>query len=292
MSEKCLGTGNSSRLHVSANRADGLPSWNIMRPRTIWFTRKALGRISVLIRAVKTEIPAKLRHPEAAFFSLAVRTGIFVFLLSIALFSQVERAGGVGSQDGNSRQARQPGVAASATSSTGRHCETTGTGEITISCTYTARSAAGSVEGATPRVVLDHAVISFAVWHESHMHVELEFTKDSGRKIMEQRAVYLAIDDPEGQNHMRRPLPQVDFTKLDPGKPSKFEETLLAPAFRPGAYTISLWVPSNDPAVKFDPMHNFLLSSEDVPDSKTGLNRIATFVATAAPRRKPTELPD
>jgi len=233
-----------------------------------------------------------MRHREAASFSLVMRTGILVCLLSISLFSQVERAGGVGSQDGNPRQARQPGAAASATSSTGPHCETTGTGKITISCTYTAIPVAGSVEGATPRVVLNRAVISFGPWHESHMHVELEFTNDSGRKIVEQRTVYLAIDDPEGQNHMRRPLPSVDFTKLDFGKPSKFEETLLAPAFQPGPYTISLWVPSNDPAIKFDATHNFLLSSEEVPDSQTGLNRIATFVATTAPRRKPSELPD
>jgi len=27
-------------LHVSANRADGLPSWKIMRPRAISFTRR------------------------------------------------------------------------------------------------------------------------------------------------------------------------------------------------------------------------------------------------------------
>jgi hypothetical protein len=68
--------------------------------------------------------------------------------------------------------------------------------------------------------------------------------------------VYLAFDDAKGENHMRRPLPHVDFTKLEPAKPMTFEETLLAPAFEPGMYSISLWIPSNDTALKFERAHN------------------------------------
>ena len=121
------------------------------------------------------------------------------------------------------------------------------------------------------------------------MHVELTFTNDSDAKIAEKRTIYIALDDAKGQNHMRRPLPHVDFTKLEPGKPMMFEERLLAPAFEPGTYSISLWIPSNDVAMKFDAAHNFLLSDEGVPDIDSGLNRIAKFAAAApAPRPKPS----
>ena len=47
-------------LHVSANRAVGLPSWKIMRRRAIWFTWKGFGCIRLLIQAVKMEIPVYL----------------------------------------------------------------------------------------------------------------------------------------------------------------------------------------------------------------------------------------
>jgi hypothetical protein len=162
-------------------------------------------------------------------------------------------------------------------------CETRETSEITISCSYSA-AATASREKATPRVVLNRTVISFEPWDESHMHVELTFTNDSDMKMAEKRTIYIAFDDAKGDNHMRRPLPHVDFTKLEPGKPMTFEERLLAPAFEPGIYSISLWIPSNDAALKFNRAHNFLLSNEGVPDTESGLNRIAKFTA---PSRRP-----
>jgi hypothetical protein len=170
-------------------------------------------------------------------------------------------------------------------------CEVKGTGEITISCSYSA-TAPAEKEGTKPRVVLNRTVISFAPSSESHMHVELTFTNASDTKIAEKRTVYLAFDDAQGQNHMRRPLPHVDFTKLEPGKPMTFEETLLAPAFEPGMYSISLWIPSNDASLKFDRAHNFLLSNEGVPDTESGLNRIAKFTATQSSRRRKSAPPD
>jgi len=112
-------------------------------------------------------------------------------------------------------------------------CETKGTRELTISCKYSV-TAALPQERSTPRVALNRALISFEPWDESHMHVELTFSNDSDKMIPEKRTIYLAFDDAKGENHMRRPLPQVDFTKLEPGKPMTFEETLLAPAFGPG----------------------------------------------------------
>ena len=173
----------------------------------------------------------------------------------------------------------------------GPQCETQGTGEVTISCSYSATAAAPR-ENSTPRVVLNRVVISFKPSSESHMRLELTFTNDSDMKIAEKRTIYIAFDDANGENHMRRPLPHVDFTKLEPGKPETIEERLLAPAFEPGIYSISLWIPSNDAALKFDPAHNFLLSDEGVPDIESGLNRIAKFTATPSPRKKSSRSPD
>jgi hypothetical protein len=80
--------------------------------------------------------------------------------------------------------------------------------------------------------------------------------------------------------------------KLEPGKPTKFEETLLAPAFAPGRYIVSIWIPSSDPSLKFDPKHNFLISSNGVPDSASGLNRIAKITVGTSGKRKSAANPD
>ena len=65
---------------------------------------------------------------------------------------------------------------------------------------------------------------------------------------------------------MRRSLPHVDFTKLEPGRLTKFQEGLLAPTFSPGLYIVSVWIPSTDPSLKVDRAHNSLLSSNDGPE--------------------------
>lgn len=109
------------------------------------------------------------------------------------------------------------------------------------------------------------------------MRVELTFTNASGHAISETRTVYIAIDDDAGENHIRRPLPRVDFTKLVPGQSTTFSDVLRAPAFQPGHYKIYLWIPSSDPSLKFDATRNFLLSNSGVPDEKSGLNTIAAF---------------
>lgn len=171
-------------------------------------------------------------------------------------------------------------------------CDVIGTSDLTITCAYSASSSVDADRRAAPRIILNHAVISFNPSNESHMRVQLSFTNDSGSKIADQRTVYLAIDDEKGENHMRRPLPHVDFTKLEPGRLTKFQETLLAPAFSPGPYIISIWIPSTDPSWKFDPAHNFLFSSAGVPDPATGLNQIAKFTVTASGRAKSAAKPD
>lgn len=123
------------------------------------------------------------------------------------------------------------------------------------------------------------------------MRIELTFTNQGRESITEKRTVYIAIDDTKGENHMRRILPKVDFTKLEPGETVKFQETLLAPAFAPGDYNISLWIPSEDPALKFDSHHNMLLSSKEVLDSATGLNHIGNVTVEPSRGRKSSAAP-
>jgi len=171
-------------------------------------------------------------------------------------------------------------------------CVTTGTNELTMTCTYTAASSVVADSRTSPRVILHRAVISFIPSNESHMHIELTVSNDSGSRIADRRTVYLAVDDDKGVNHMRRPLPKVDFTQLEPGKPEKFDEVLLAPAFSAGRYTASIWIPSTDPSSKFDPTHSLLLSSNGVPDPATGLNQIAKFTITGSGRHKSAARPD
>jgi Domain of unknown function (DUF4832) len=171
------------------------------------------------------------------------------------------------------------GTAGPQTSAPAPQCVTIGTDELTITCAYKPDS------GAQPRISLNRAAISFAPSEDSQMSIELTFTNDRGSAISGHRDVYLVIDDENGKNNLRRLLPHVDFTKLEPGKPAKFQEVILAPGFAPGTYTISLWIPSTDPSLKFDAPHNFLLGSEGVADPATGLNQIAKFTVPAKKRR-------
>ena len=171
-------------------------------------------------------------------------------------------------------------------------CEEIGKGELTITCTYSAISSVAGDSRTAPRIILNRAAISFIPSNESQMRIQLTFTNDSGSKIADQRMVYLAIDDEKGENHMRRLLPHMDFRELEPGKLTKFQETLLAPAFSRGPYVVSLWIPSSDPSLKFDPAHNFLLSSNGVPDLATGLNQLAKFTVAASGRYDSAARPD
>jgi hypothetical protein len=162
------------------------------------------------------------------------------------------------------------------------NCRVTGASELTITCSYTAGWAVDPDARPVPRIILNRAVISLIPSDGNPMRVELTFTNGMPRKIAGRRTVYLSIDDEKGQNHMRRPLPHVDFTKLEPGRLTRFQETLLAPAFSPGTYIVSIWIPSIDPSLKFDPKHNLLLSSKGVPNRTTGLNRVAEFAVTSS----------
>lgn len=171
-------------------------------------------------------------------------------------------------------------------------CETIETNELTLTCAYSASSPVDADTRTAPRIILNRAVISFIPSNDSHMRVQLTFTNESGSKITDHRTVYLAIDDDKGENHMRRSLPHVDFTKLELDKPVTFQETLPAPAFSRGTYLILLWIPSTDPSLRFDPKHNFLVSSNGVTLPDAGLNQIGKFTITVPSRRKTSGKPD
>jgi len=128
--------------------------------------------------------------------------------------------------------------------------------------------------------MLTHALLSFQPTDESHMRVELTFKNVGSTRISDTRAAYLVVDDDAGRNHVRRVLPHVDFRKLALGQALTFSELLLVGAFQTGNYTVRLWIPSSDAALKFDLSKSLLLSNEGVADPATGLNTLATFTVT------------
>lgn len=197
-------------------------------------------------------------------------------LLAMSLVRSLEAVCDVRSIPENATQ-QVPGVT---------KCDVSGATKITITCNYTGAPQDANAANAIPRIVLNHAMISFETNNESHMKIELTFTNQSAAAISEARTVFIAIDEPGGKNHLRRPLPQVDLRKLASHQTLTFSETLLSPAFPRGDYVVHLWIPSADPALKFDAAHNLLLSNVGVPDSVTGLNTLASFTVTAWPDRK------
>ena len=164
-------------------------------------------------------------------------------------------------------------------------CDIKGSGEITITCNYSAASP-GTEQIAGPRIALDHASLFFDTDQDSHMKIGLTISNRGSAAFSESRTVYIAIDGADRSNYLRRALPHVDLSKVAPQQTVVFSETLLSPAFPRGAYTIHLWIPSPEPSLKFDPSHNLLLSNIGVPDSATGLNRLATFTVNASGGRK------
>jgi hypothetical protein len=165
-------------------------------------------------------------------------------------------------------------------------CSTTGDVAITITCTYAATPRSASTGRYAPRIVLNRAVLSLEPKEESDMVAELTFTNESPGPMSARRPVYLAIDDDQGRNYVRRPLPNVDFSKLKPGEPRTFSDHLLIGAFRPMRYTVHLWIPDPDPSLKFNAEHNFLLSSVGVSDTVGGLNVLAQFTVEGWAERK------
>lgn len=165
-------------------------------------------------------------------------------------------------------------------------CSTSGTDEITITCDYASASRSNSESDHSPRVALTRAVISFDPTEEDALHLALTFVKEPVGRQLASRPVYFEIDDGAGRNYVRR-LTVVDFSKLA-DQPSTFSEKMHAPIFPIGHFTMYLWIPNPDPALKFDRAHNLLLSNVGVPDVAKGLNTLADFTVTKSkPRMQP-----
>lgn len=156
-------------------------------------------------------------------------------------------------------------------------CDTSGENEIIIACNYAEASVSAANGVREPRIVLNRAQISFHTRNENYMRVDLTFTNPGTVRVSGAQTVYLAIDNDASQNLVRRVLPHVDFTKLEPGKKLTFSDRLLIGVLRQGNYSVHLWIPNGDPALKFDSAHNLLLSNVGVPDKQTGRNTLATF---------------
>src|SRR5215469_4346290 len=147
-------------------------------------------------------------------------------------------------------------------------CAASGKDKIELNCGYKEMEA---VDRQETQIVLNHVLISFAPKDESHMTIELTLTNRGPSRYPTGRPVYLGIDDDDGRNNVRRLLSRVELWRVGIGETSTFSDHLLVGAFRPGHYTVYLWIPSSKPALKFKAGENFLLSSEGVADPRTGL---------------------
>jgi hypothetical protein len=157
-------------------------------------------------------------------------------------------------------------------------CLVQGGRKITITCDYKpipvdSRPATGSAA-----IALNHAELAFETRDDNWMSLELRFTRLDSTPTSEAHLVYIAIDDEFGNNYIRRPLPDVNLSGLEPGLSTEFKERLILPALRPGHYQIKLWMPSAEPMNRFEAAHNLLVSSFGVADEKLRLNTIAAFV--------------
>jgi hypothetical protein len=155
-------------------------------------------------------------------------------------------------------------------------CTAVGSYTIHLTCEY-AQTPRSTTQGDAPRIILNRAALSFKTKDENFMRVELTFTNGDDKPFSSLRHVYLAIDDDEGRNLIRRVLPHADFRKLVPGKPVTFSDQLLVGGLRSGHYWVHLEIPSADPSAASEQSQNLLLSNLDVPDRQTGLNTIAAF---------------
>jgi hypothetical protein len=156
-------------------------------------------------------------------------------------------------------------------------CTAKGTNEIKIACDYNEAPPTPGVAQSGPRIVLNRADISFETDDENYMSLALVFTSRGTSAVSEARPVYFEINDDANQNLIRRPIPHVDLTKLTPHKQLTFKDRILVGALATGNYSVQLWIPSADPALKFKVENNLMLDNADVPNHQTGLNTLATI---------------
>jgi hypothetical protein len=205
-------------------------------------------------------------------------TPVLIAAMMISPLFTRETTSAANSENGRAQAASSASVSGRVMSLAAPQCATSEQNdEITITCDYTSTPQSVSKGKIEPRIVLNRAVLTFKTHEENIMRVELTLTNEGTSSVSEARAVYLAIDDDAGKNYVRRPLPNIDFRELPPGKRVTFSGRLRIGRFHAGHYAFHLWIPSRDPSAEFNPAHNLLLSSVGVPNPGTGLNTLATF---------------
>jgi hypothetical protein len=224
-----------------------------------------LGRLVLSARA-------KVREYGVGHTSLVVVIGLTVFGHTAVQGADVTTA--VEYAEAFSRSPRL----ASAETPRAPKCSISGTDEITITCDYPspARSSSGSAD--SPRIALNHAVISFDPTEEGMLDLALTFAKEPADIQLTSRPVYFEIDDDSGRNYVRR-LTVVDFSKLT-AQPRTFSEKMNSPILPIGHFIMYLWIPDPNPALRFDRAHNFLLNNPGVSDAAKGLNKLADLTVT------------
>jgi hypothetical protein len=200
-----------------------------------------------------------------------------LFLSASNLPTSAERASGATFALRGLQSASDPAAPTTSQPSVAKRRKDDGKHEIKIARDFEAASAIAENDADEPRIALLHAGFSFKTNNENWLRAELTFTNAGTTRMSEARSIYLAIDDDSGHNFVRRVLPSVDFRSLAPGEQRLFSERLLIPALQSGHYKIELWIPSSDPALKFNLAYNFLLVNPTVGDPKTGLNTLAAF---------------
>jgi hypothetical protein len=153
-------------------------------------------------------------------------------------------------------------------------CETESYDKINLNCEYAAATTSDKPSGQSC-IAINRAAIAFETKHDNVLSLDLTVTAVA--RNSQEQTVYIEIDGDSGDNFIRRPLPLVDFRKLEPGTPLTFTQRLRVPALQPDHYIIYLWIPSTDPALKFSAEHSLLLSNPGVAEKKLGLNKLAAF---------------
>jgi hypothetical protein len=214
------------------------------------------------------------------YLTSVTRLGGVVFIVLMMLLPGLAAKRGAGartvSQGGQGESGGQRPVGAAAGLGSRVACDRTGESELTIACGYGGAEGDGEQNG-EPLIAIERFVISFHPKSEGPMRVELAFSNRGKSAMKQARAVYMAIDDDEGNNYLRRELKLVDLDEVDPGESVTFSEQLLSAAYMPGHYVVHLWIPNPDPALKFNPRYNTLLANAGISDAASGLNTIAGF---------------
>ena len=166
--------------------------------------------------------------------------------------------------------------------SSNRVCQATTAKELILDCPY--RPGTGAFVS-SPHLRLIHASLSFEVEGENYMSLSLQIANEDTVRLTKPRTVFIEIDDSKGNNYLRRPLPHTDLGLMKPGETQTFSEKLLVGSFKPGDYTIFLWIPSSETGQTYKPKQNFLLGGESVATPDNGLNKLAQFKVIHSSKR-------